>query len=80
MAKEKSENRKVLHNSNPEFRRLESEHHRLERELNELVRHRALTSNDALQKKQIQVEKLHIKDRLEAMLREPSARGPVKRG
>lgn len=61
--------RETLRRSNPEFRKLESEHERLERELNELVRHRVLTPQEELHKKQIQVEKLHAKDRMEAILR-----------
>lgn len=55
--------------SNPEYRKLEREHHRLEIELNELVRHKTLTPGEEVQKKRIQLEKLHTKDRMEAILR-----------
>lgn len=52
-----------------EYRKLEREHHRLEVELNELVRHKTLTPQEESEKKRIQVEKLHTKDRMEAILR-----------
>jgi len=49
---------------------LEEEHHRLELELNGLIRRKVLTPQEELSKKQIQVEKLHTKDRIEAMIRD----------
>ena len=59
----------TLRKTNPEFRKLEEEHHRLEIQLNELVRHNTLTPGEQVQKKRIQVEKLHTKDRMQAILR-----------
>ncbi|HUK55033.1 MAG TPA: DUF465 domain-containing protein [Nitrospiria bacterium] len=62
--------RDALRQRNAEFQKLEETHHRLERELNELIRRKTLTPEEESHKKQIQVEKLHTKDRLEAILRE----------
>jgi len=59
-----------LRKQNEDFRKLETEHHRLERELNRLIRHKTLTPEEESHKKQIQVEKLHAKDRMEAMIRD----------
>lgn len=62
--------REALRHRNLEFQKLEEEHHRLEQELNGLIRRKTLTPQEESHKKQIQVEKLHIKDHLEAILRE----------
>lgn len=59
-----------LRKRNLDFRKLETEHHRLERELNELVRRKTLTPQEESHKKQIQIEKLHAKDRMEEMVRQ----------
>jgi len=61
--------REALRQRNSEFQKLEVEHHRLEQELNELTRRKTLTPQEELHKKQIQVEKLHLKDHMEAILR-----------
>lgn len=55
--------------NNSEYRKLKEEHHRLEIELNELVRHKTLTPEEETEKKRIQVEKLQMKDRMEWILR-----------
>lgn len=60
----------VLRKRDPDFRKLEEEHHRLELELNRLTRRKTLTPQEESHKKQIQVEKLHTKDRMEAMIRQ----------
>jgi len=59
-----------LRKQDPTFRKLEAEHQRLELELNGLIRRKTLTPQEESHKKQIQVEKLHAKDRMEAMIRE----------
>jgi uncharacterized protein YdcH (DUF465 family) len=59
-----------LRKQNLDFRKLETEHHRLERELNKLIRRKTLTPQEESHKKQIQVEKLHAKDRMEEMIRQ----------
>jgi len=78
MADELSVFKETLRRMNPEFRKLEEEHHRLERELNALIRHKTLTPQEELHKKQIQVEKLHTKDRIEAMVRQYQKQRPYE--
>ncbi len=70
MSDELSAFREELRKRNPDFRTLETEHHRLERELRELIRRKTLTPQEESHKKQIQVEKLHAKDRMAAMIRQ----------
>ncbi|MBI3610917.1 MAG: DUF465 domain-containing protein [Nitrospirae bacterium] len=77
MSDESSALREELRKRNSEFRKLEGEHHRLELELNELIRRKMMTPQEALHKKQVQVEKLHMKDRIEAMLRRHRERHPT---
>lgn len=67
-----------LRQTNQDFRKLEGEHHRLERELNALVRHKTLTPREEICKKQIQVEKLNTKDRIETIVREFRAQKRTK--
>ncbi|HTN43674.1 MAG TPA: DUF465 domain-containing protein [Nitrospiria bacterium] len=70
MLNERMEFREVLRQRNSEFQKLEEVHHRLEEELNALTRRKTLTPQEESHKKQIQVEKLHTKDRMEAILRD----------
>jgi uncharacterized protein YdcH (DUF465 family) len=70
MSDELSGFRDRLRKQDRDFRKLEMEHHRLELELSGLVRRKTLTPQEESHKKQIQVEKLHAKDRMEAMIRE----------
>jgi uncharacterized protein YdcH (DUF465 family) len=70
MLNERIEFREALRQRNSEYQKLEEVHHRLEQELNELTRRKTLTPQEESHKKQIQVEKLHTKDRLEAILRD----------
>jgi uncharacterized protein YdcH (DUF465 family) len=70
MSDELSASKERLRKQDPDFRKLETEHHRLELELNGLIRRKTLTPQEESHKKQIQVEKLHAKDRMEAMIRE----------
>jgi uncharacterized protein YdcH (DUF465 family) len=70
MLNERIEFREALRQRNLEFQKLEEVHHRLEQELNELTRRKTLTPKEELHKKQIQVEKLHTKDRMEAIIRD----------
>ncbi len=62
--------RERLRREHQEFRKLFDEHHRLDKEIKEIVRRRVLTPEEELKRKQLQVEKLHTKDRMEAILRE----------
>ncbi len=70
MSDELSAFKEALRKRNLDFRKLETEHHRLDLELNELIRHKTLTPQEESHKKQIQTKKLHTKDRMEAMIRE----------
>ncbi len=59
-----------LRNSNEEYRELEESHHRLDAELQQLMKHHVLTPQEELLKKHIQKEKLGKKDRMAAFIRE----------
>ena len=52
-----------------DFREMEESHHRLDGELQELLKNHTLTPQEELLKKQIQKEKLGKKDRMAAMIR-----------
>lgn len=69
--------RERLRKENHEFRKLEGEHQRLEEELMSLIRHKTLTPQEQVHKKQIQIDKLITKDRIEAMLREHTGHHPA---
>lgn len=58
-----------LRQSNHEFRELETSHHRLDLELNELQKRHVLTPEEELEKKRIQKEKLVKKDKLAELIR-----------
>jgi uncharacterized protein YdcH (DUF465 family) len=60
-----------IRKSNREFRQLEEEHHRLERELSDILRRKVLTPAEELEKKRLQKKKLMAKDRMMEILREP---------
>ncbi len=53
----------------PEIRELFERHQALERELEELVRKAYLTTEEEVRKKQIQKEKLALKDRIYALIK-----------
>jgi len=59
-----------LRTSSPEFRELEESHHRLDVELQELLKHHVLTPQEEIIKKQIQKEKLGKKDRMADLIRQ----------
>ena len=54
----------------PEFRRLFDQHVHLDEQIKRMLRRKVLTPGEELQRKQLQVEKLHTKDQMEAILRE----------
>jgi uncharacterized protein YdcH (DUF465 family) len=58
-----------LRHSNTEFRELESSHHRLDLELNELQKRHVLTPSEEIEKKRMQKEKLVKKDKLAELIR-----------
>jgi uncharacterized protein YdcH (DUF465 family) len=62
-----------LKQTNPEFRQLAEEHVQYERQLEEYNNLRFLTSEQELQKKQVQKFKLRGKDRMAELLKEYKA-------
>ncbi|MBD0316108.1 MAG: YdcH family protein [Nitrospiraceae bacterium] len=58
-----------LRASNVEFRQLEESHHRLDAELSELQKRHVLTPQEEILKKQIQKEKLAMKDKMAEFIR-----------
>ncbi|MGB0909457.1 MAG: YdcH family protein [Nitrospirales bacterium] len=59
-----------LRTSNDEFRELEESHHRLDAELEMLLRNHVLTPQEEVLKKQLQKEKLGKKDRMAWIVRQ----------
>ena len=59
-----------LRASNTEFRELEESHHRLDAELQELLKNHVLTPQEEVLKKQLQKEKLGKKDRMAWLVRQ----------
>jgi len=59
----------ILRKENEEFRRLEEEHRRLEEALAEIDRKRFLTSDEEIERKRIQKQKLRNKDLMAEMIR-----------
>ena len=59
-----------LRTSNEEFQELEESHHRLDAELQQLLKRHVLTPQEEILKKHIQKEKLGKKDRMAALIRE----------
>lgn len=59
-----------LRASNVEYQELEESHHRLDVELQQLLKHHVLTPQEELLKKHLQKEKLGKKDRMAALIRE----------
>lgn len=62
-----------LRNSNEEYRELEESHHRLDAELQQLLKRHVLTPQEEVLKKQLQKEKLGKKDRMAACVRDHRA-------
>lgn len=60
----------ILRNESEEFRKLEQEHKMLEETLDEISKKKYLTTEEELQKKQIQKQKLQFKDRMAQLVRE----------
>lgn len=56
--------------SNEEFRSLYEDHQKSERRLEELNAKSLPSQDDELEEKQIKLHKLHLKDQMEAILRE----------
>ena len=63
-----------LSTSNEEYKTLLEEHHDHERRLAELASKSFLTTEEDLEEKRLKKEKLHLKDRMEEIVREHRAR------
>ncbi len=59
-----------LRSTNLNFQELEETHHRLDAELQEMLKNHFLTPQEELLKKQIQKEKLGKKDRMAVLIRD----------
>ncbi len=62
-----------LRTSNEEYQELEESHHRLDVELQKLLKHHVLTPQEEILKKHIQKEKLGKKDRMAVCVRDHRA-------
>ncbi|WP_342346807.1 DUF465 domain-containing protein [uncultured Nitrospira sp.] len=62
-----------LRASNVEYQELEESHHRLDLELQQVLKHHVLTPQEEILKKHLQKEKLGKKDRMAALIREHRA-------
>jgi uncharacterized protein YdcH (DUF465 family) len=69
--------RQELLETNESFRRLYEEHQKLERRLEGLLSKTLPSENDEIEEKQIKLQKLHLKDQMEAMLREAKTAQPA---
>jgi len=56
---------------NQKFQTLQQNHKQLEKKLGKLNKHKTLTPQEELEKKQLQKEKLRAKDQMESLLRQP---------
>ena len=63
-----------LRKNHHEFQQLEKQHHQLEERLTALIRHKALTPQEEVEKKRLQFEKLRAKDRMAQIIREHEER------
>jgi len=60
----------LLLETNDEFRRLASQHHELDERLVQLESKQYLSNDEQLEEVTLKKKKLHLKDQMEAMLRE----------
>jgi hypothetical protein len=59
----------ILRKESEEFRKLETEHKRLDKYLEEMNRKKFLTTDEEIEKKKLQKQKLQYKDRMAQMIR-----------
>jgi uncharacterized protein YdcH (DUF465 family) len=60
----------TLRQHNREFRLLETRHRQLDEQLDELIRHRVLTPEEEIHKKELQKQKLAAKDGMTRLIRD----------
>ena len=61
--------REELSRKDPRFKRIFDQHQRLDLLIKKIDRHRTLTPQEELSRKQLRVEKLQAKDRMEKMIK-----------
>ena len=59
----------ALRNESEEFRRIEEEHRKLDKDLDEIIKKRYLSPEEEVEKKKMQKQKLQYKDRLAEFIR-----------
>ncbi|MBI5055138.1 MAG: DUF465 domain-containing protein [Nitrospirae bacterium] len=60
----------ALRSENEEFRRLEEDHRKLDKALDEMNKKKYLTAEEEVEKKKMQKQKLQHKDRIAQLIRE----------
>lgn len=60
----------LLRNENDEYKKIEDEHRKLNQYLDEISKKKYLSSEEEMEKKKLQKQKLHYKDRLAQIIRE----------
>lgn len=59
----------ILRTENEEYKKIEEEHKKLEQTLDELNRKKYLTPDEDVERKKIQKQKLHFKDKMAELIR-----------
>jgi len=60
----------ILRNQNEEYKKIEEEHRKLNQFLDEMSKKKYLSSEEEIEKKKLQKQKLQFKDRLAQIIRE----------
>ena len=59
----------ILRNESEEYKKLEEDHRRLDQILDELTKKKYLTTDEVIEKKKLQKQKLQFKDRMAQLVR-----------
>ena len=59
----------ILRNENEEYKKLETEHRKLDQSLDEMTKKKYLSTEEVMEKKKIQKQKLQFKDRMAQLIR-----------
>ena len=59
----------ILRNENEEYKKLETEHRKLDQSLDEMTKKKYLSTEEVMEKKKIQKQKLQFKDRMAQLVR-----------
>ncbi len=60
----------ILKSENDEFKKIEEEHRKLGQSLDEILKKKYLSTEEEVEKKTIQKQKLQLKDRMAQLIRE----------